>query len=60
MSPTVSFQRGLETLRLSIYDHKIEQLLNFHIITPQISTCKARNRFQEFYNVQYFKVTKCL
>ena len=30
----------------SIYDHKNEQLLNFHIITPEISTCKAPNRFQ--------------
>ena len=51
MSPTASFQRVLEALRCSIYDHKNEQLLNFYNITPQIPTCKAPNRFQESYNV---------
>ena len=50
-------KRVWETL---IYDHKNEQLLTFHIITPQILTCKARNRFQEPYNVKYFKVIKRL
>ena len=60
MSPTESFQRVWETLRCSIYYHKNEQLLNFHIITPQISTCKSLNRFQESYNVKYFKVIKRL
>ena len=49
-----------ETLRCSIYDHKNKQLLSFHIVPPQIPTCKAPNRFQEFYNVKYFKVIKCL
>ena len=53
---TASFQRVWETLRCSIYDHKNEQLLNFHIITPQIPTGKASNRFQESYTVRYFKV----
>ena len=60
MSPTASFQRVRETLRCSIYDHKNEQLLNFHIITHQIPTCKGPNRFQESYNVKYFKVIKRL
>ena len=60
MSPTASFQRVWETLRCSIYDCKNEQLLNFHIITPQIPTCKASNRFQEFHNVKYFKLIKLL
>ena len=60
MSPTVPFQRVWETLRCSIYDHQNEQLLNFHIITPQIVTCNAPNRFQESYNVKYFKVIKRL
>ena len=44
----------------SIDDRKNEQLLNFDIITPQIPTCKAPNRFRKSYNVKYFKVTKCL
>ena len=60
MSPTASFQRVWETLRCSIYDHKNEQLLNFHITTPEISTCKAPNRFQESYNIKYFKAIKRL
>ena len=60
MSRTASFERVLETLRCSIYDHKNEQLLNFHIITTQIPTCKAPNRFQESYDVKYFKVIKRL
>ena len=58
MSPTASFQRVWETLRCSIYDHKNEQLLNFHIITPQISTWKAPSRFPKSCNVKYFKVIK--
>ena len=33
----------------SILDHKNEQVLNFYIVTSQISTCKAPNRFQEPY-----------
>ena len=53
MSPTASFQRVWVTLRYSIYDHENEQLINFHIITPDIPTCKAPNRFQESYNVKY-------
>ena len=60
MTPTTSFQRVWETFRCSIYDHKNEQLLNFHIITPQIPACKAPNRFQEFYNIKYFKAIKRL
>ena len=44
----------------SIDDRKNEQLLNFDIITPQIPTCKAPNRFRESYNVKYFKVIKLL
>ena len=60
MTPTTSFQRVWETFRCSIYDHKNEQLLNFHIITPQIPACKALNRFQEFYNIKYFKAIKRL
>ena len=60
MSPTASFQCVWETLRCSIYDHKNGQLLNFYIITPRIPTCKAPNRFQESYNVKYFKVIKRL
>ena len=40
--------------------HNNEQLLNVHIITPQIPTCKAPSRFQESYNVKYFKVIKRL
>ena len=54
------FQRVWETLTCSVYDHKNEQLLNFHIITPQIATCKAPNRFQESYNVRCFNVIKLL
>ena len=53
MSPTASFQRVWVTLRCSIYDHKNEQLLHFHIITPHIPIWKAPNRFQESYNVKY-------
>ena len=60
MSPTVSFQRVWETLRCSIYDHKNEQQLNFHVITPQISTCKAPNRPQKCYNVKHFEVIQRL
>ena len=60
MSPTASFQRVWVNLRCSIYDHKNEQLLNFYIIAPQISTCKAPNRYQESSNVKYFKVIKRL
>ena len=56
----MSFQRVLENFRCLIYDHKNEQLLNFHIVTPQIPTCKAPNRFQEPFNVKYFKVIKHL
>ena len=58
MSAKVAFQRVCNTLRCSIYNRKNEQLLNFHIITPQIPTCKATNRFQESYNVKYFKGNK--
>ena len=68
MSWTASFQRVWETLRCSIYDHKNEQLLIFHIITPQIitpqiitpqiSTWKAPSRFPKSCNVKYFKVIK--
>ena len=60
MSRTASFQRVWENLRCSIYDYKNEQLLNFHVITPQIPTCKAPNRFKEFHNVKYFKLIKLL
>ena len=60
MSPTASFQCVWKTLRCSIYDHKNGQLLNFYIITLRIPTCKAPNRFQESYNVKYFKVIKRL
>ena len=60
MSPTASFLRVWETLRCAVYDHKNEQLLNFHIITPQIPTCKAPSGFQDSYNVKYFKVIKRL
>ena len=60
MSLIASFQRVWETLRCSICDRKNEQLLKFHIITPQIPTCKAPNRFQESYNVRHFKVIKRL
>ena len=53
--------KRLRNLRCSIYDHKKnEQLLNFHTIKPQNPTCKAPNRFQESYNVKYFKVIKRL
>ena len=58
--PTASFQRVWETLRCSIYDHKNEQLLNFYIITPQISCCKAPNRVPGSDNVKYFKIMKRL
>ena len=58
MSPTL--QHVLETLRCSIYNHKNEQVLNFHIIAPQIPTCKAPNKFQESFDVNYFKVIKRL
>ena len=47
--PPASFQCASETLRCSIYDHKNEQLLNFHII-----------KAQESYNVKYFKEIKRL
>ena len=60
MSPTASFQRVWETVGCSIDDHMNEQLLNFHIITPQIPICKVPNRFQEPDNVKYFKVIKRL
>ena len=60
MSPTASFQRVWETLKCSIYDHKNEQPLKFLIITPQIPTCRVPNRYQESYNVKYFKVIKRL
>ena len=60
MSSTAPFELVWETLRYSIYDHKNEQLLNFHFITPQIPPCKAPNKFQEFYNVKYFRVIKRL
>ena len=60
LSLTASFHRVWEALRWSICDRKNEQLLNFHIITPQIPTCKSPNRFQESYNVKYFKVIKRL
>ena len=60
MSPTASFQCVWETLRCSIYDNKNKLLLNFLIITPKILTCKTPNRFQESYNVKYFKVIKRL
>ena len=53
--------KRLGNLRCSIYDHKKnEQLLNFHTIKPQNPTYKAPNRFQESYNVKYFKVIKRL
>ena len=58
MSPTASLQRVWESLRSSIYEHKNKQLLNFHIIAPQILTSRAPNRFQESYNVKYFKVIR--
>ena len=35
-------------------------LFYFHIITPQISTCKAPKKSQESYNVKYLKVVKRL
>ena len=54
MSPTASFQRVWVNQRCSIYDHKNEQLLNFHIITSQILTYKAPK------NVKHFKVIKSL
>ena len=60
MSPTASFQRVWVNQRCSIYDHKNEQLLNFHIITPQIPTCKTPNRYQESSNVKYLIVIKRL
>ena len=60
MSPTASFQRVWVNQRCSIYDHKNEQLLNFHIITPQIPTCKTPNRYQESSNVKYLIVIKHL
>ena len=43
--------------------HNNEQLLNVHIMTPQIPTsefCKAPSTFQDSYNVKYFKVIKPL
>ena len=60
MSPTGSFQGVWKTLGCSIYNHRNEQTLDVHTITPQILTCKAPNRFQESYNVKYFKVIKRL
>ena len=57
---TASLERVWETLRCSIYDHMNGQILNFHIITPQIPTCKAPNRFQKSSKVKYFKVIKRL
>ena len=60
MSTTSSFQRVWEILRCSIYEDNNEQLLNFHIITHQIPTSNAPNRFQEPYNVKHFKVIKRL
>ena len=35
-------------------------LFYFHIITPQISTCKTPKKSQESYNVKYLKVVKRL
>ena len=43
-----------------VHDHKNEQLLNFYIITPQISCCKAPNRVPGSDNVKYFKIMKRL
>ena len=60
MCSTASFQRVWENLRCSIYDHRNEQLLNFHIITPKIPTCNAPNIFQKSYNVNYLKVIQRL
>ena len=57
--PTASFQHVWETLRCSISDHKNEQILNFHIITHQILTCKTPQG-SKFYNVKYFKEMKRL
>ena len=53
MSPSASFQRVWETLRCSIYDYKNEQLPNFHIITPQIPTCKAPKLFLVWLPIQH-------
>ena len=58
------FQCAWEILRCSIYYHKIyyhkNEQLNFHMITLQIPSCKAPNRFQESYNVKYVKAIKRL
>ena len=58
MSPTASFQRVWETLRFSFYDQKNEKLPNFHIITPQISICKARKLFLVWLSIQCHGATK--
>ena len=50
----------LGKLEMSNYDHKNKQLLNFHIITPQVLNCKVPSRFRDSYNVGYFKVIKHL
>ena len=58
MSPTALFQRVWETLRCCIYDHKNEQLPNFHIITPQIPTCKAPKLFLVWLSIQCHSASK--
>ena len=60
MCAKASFQRVWESFRCSLYGHKNYQLLNVHIITPQIPTFKVPNRFQESYSVKCFKVIKHL
>ena len=52
MSPTVSFQGVWETLKCYIYDHSSEKLPNFHVITPQIPTCKAPKLFLVWPSIQ--------
>ena len=58
MNRPASFQRVWETLRFSFYDQKNEELPNFHIITPQISICKARKLFLVWLSIQCHRATK--
>ena len=58
MSPTASYQSVWQTLRRSIYDHKNEQPPNFHIITPQIPTCKTPKLFLVWRSIQCYRASK--
>ena len=58
MSTSASFQRVWENLKCYIYDLKNEQLPNFHIITPQIPTCKGPKLFLVWLSIQRHGASK--